>query len=134
MKRYIFILFFLFAGLKSYEQNEDSVYESPDILAQHRYSVESARFVFKAIHALSKSDCRGEEYPLPTNLKIIFTIGKDGKVLDASFPALDASAACKELLRKEFLAMKGWEAGKVNGQRVVSKAPHFIPCILWQEQ
>jgi hypothetical protein len=125
MKRGIALIVLVFALRLAFGQASsacDSIYASPETRPIYKPGDKALNdYVNKKLIPLL-DDCpqrRGENEL--GHIVVTLTVDRNGKIIEAAFPALKISAACKKSFRDELLSMTGWKPGENKGKSVCSK-------------
>ena len=78
------------------------------------------------------SQCMKRDSSLIASLRTIFTIDKQGNVVNVHFEQPALSTQCRKELTTKILSMKGWTPGSQNGKPVCAQAYWPISCLNWQ--
>ena len=77
------------------------------------------------------SDCP-EQHGMPiSSLYLKLTIDSQANVVDVNFLKSALCDDCKTRMREKLLAMEGWTAGIIDGERVCTRIVIPIKCIKW---
>ena len=128
------LLLFIFLVTTSYAQSKScaTIYKYTEVPAQFKSELITLDKYFdkNVIPILARDMERGNE--IISSLHIILTINSQGKVIDVTFSRSKLSEICKEELKKELLAMEGWQPAIINNNPVCSYYLWPISCLKWQ--
>ena len=127
-----FVLFtFHFQAKCQNRCNCDTIYDFTDEMPVYKTGNESLLTYLISDIAPAIKKCMKEDAYKISSLRMILTINKKGKVTDDGFLRPELHIICKKELLKTLRKMKGWKAGRLNGQVVCTHFSWPVSCIKW---
>ena len=137
MKYLFFLSLHLFYVLPTNAQSKhacDSVYHEVDSLASYVGGNDGLIKFMNTEMRAAFNDCYHHDSTMITGMSINLTISSKGQVLDATFADVELQPACRDRLRKKFLAMKLWTPALRKGVRVCSYYSWLVGGVMWEDQ